>query len=76
MLACANASQLASAQMPGPEAQLAARPLAIVAPFPPHGPVNTLSRILANGPAERSKQPTVIDNRTGASGNIGIEPVK
>ncbi len=56
--------------------QLSAQPFTIVAPFPPGGPVDTLSRILATGLAERYKQVAVVDNRAGANGNIGIDLVK
>ncbi len=48
----------------------------IVAPFPPGGPIDTLSRMLATGLAERYKQSAVVENLPGAAGNIGIEKVK
>ena len=58
------------------EKALSAQPFTIVAPFPPGGPIDALARILATGLAERYKQPAVVDNRTGANGNIGIDLVK
>lgn len=64
------------AQMSDAEKSLAAAPFTIVAPFPPGGPVDTLARILSNGLAGRYKQTSVVDNRTGASGNIGIDLVR
>lgn len=57
-------------------AALSAQPFNIVAPFPPGGPIDSLSRILATGLTARYKQPAVVDNRTGANGNIGIDLVK
>ena len=48
----------------------------IVAPFPPGGPVDSLSRLLAAGLTERYKQGAVVENLAGAAGNIGIEKVK
>ncbi len=48
----------------------------IVAPFPPGGPIDTLSRLLAGGLGERYKQSAVVENLPGAAGNIGIEKVK
>ena len=48
----------------------------IVAPFPPGGPIDTLSRLLAAGLTERYKQTAVVENLPGAAGNIGIEKVK
>jgi tripartite-type tricarboxylate transporter receptor subunit TctC len=68
--------QPAVAQNSDAEKQMASQPFNIVAPFPPGGPVDTLSRILATGLTARYKQPAVVDNRTGASGNIGIDLVK
>ena len=65
----------AHAQSDGEKA-LAAQPFTIVAPFPPGGPIDSLARILANGLSERYKQAAVVDNRTGANGNIGIDLVK
>ena len=62
----------AHAQSDGEKA-LAAQPFTIVAPFPPGGPIDSLARILANGLSERYKQTAVVDNRTGANGNIGID---
>lgn len=57
-------------------AQLATKPFTIVAPFPPGGPVDILSRMLAAGLGEQYKQAAVVDNRPGGSGNIGIDYVK
>ena len=65
----------AHAQSDGEKA-LTAQPFTIVAPFPPGGPIDSLARILANGLSERYKQTAVVDNRTGANGNIGIDLVK
>ena len=48
----------------------------IIAPFPPGGPIDTLSRMLATGLAERYKQSAIVENLPGAAGNIGIDKVK
>lgn len=58
------------------EKMLGAGSFTIVAPFPPGGPVDTLARLLSSGLAARYKQTAIVDNRTGANGNIGIELVK
>lgn len=58
------------------EKSLSAAAFTIVAPFPPGGPVDTLARVLSTGLANRYKQTAVVDNRTGANGNIGIDLVK
>jgi tripartite-type tricarboxylate transporter receptor subunit TctC len=58
------------------EKALSAQAFSIVAPFPPGGPIDSLARALATGLTERYRQPAVVDNRTGANGNIGIDLVK
>ena len=45
----------------------------IVAPFPPGGSVDTVGRLIAARLSESYGQQFVVDNRPGASGNIGME---
>ena len=45
----------------------------IVAPFPPGGSVDTVGRLIAARLSESFGQQFVVDNRPGASGNIGME---
>ncbi len=45
----------------------------IVAPFPPGGSVDTVGRLIAARLTESYGQTFVVDNRSGASGNIGME---
>jgi tripartite-type tricarboxylate transporter receptor subunit TctC len=52
------------------------RQLVLIAPFTPGGPVDVLARALAQGYQARSGQAAVVENRTGANGNIGIEAVR
>ncbi|WP_458098297.1 Bug family tripartite tricarboxylate transporter substrate binding protein [Roseomonas sp. WA12] len=52
------------------------RPVSIVAPFTPGGPVDVLARVIAQGIQAGSGRPAVVDNRTGAQGNIGIDAVR
>ncbi len=49
------------------------RPLRIVAPYPPGGGVDFIARILGQKMAEQWGQPAVVENRSGASGIIGME---
>lgn len=49
------------------------KPLHVIAPFPPGGPVDVLGRVLAQGLADAMGQPAVVDNKVGAAGNIGID---
>jgi len=47
------------------------QPVTIVVPFPPGGSADVLARILQPGLSEMWKQPVVVENRPGASANIG-----
>lgn len=60
---------------PGFAAPFPDHPLRIVVPFSAGGAVDVVARILGQKLSEELGQPTVIDNRTGASGNIGGDAV-
>jgi tripartite-type tricarboxylate transporter receptor subunit TctC len=47
----------------------------IIVPWPPGGPTDTAARPLAKGLQDELGKPFVIDNRSGAGGNIGTELV-
>src|SRR5260221_5830559 len=49
------------------------RPIRFIAPFPPGGSTDVLCRLLGSKLAEGLGQPVTVDNRPGASGNIGHE---
>ena len=51
------------------------RPIRFIVPFPPGSSSDTVARILAAKLSERLGQQLVVDNRAGASGNIGTEAV-
>lgn len=52
-----------------------AKTVRIVVPYPPGGVTDILTRIVGQKLTESWKQPVVIDNRAGGSGNIGAELV-
>ena len=49
------------------------RPVRVIAPFPPGSSVDVTLRTLQPHVSERLGQPLVIDNRSGASGAIGVD---
>jgi tripartite-type tricarboxylate transporter receptor subunit TctC len=52
------------------------KPIRIISPFPPGGSVDTVARLVGVELAKPLGQQIVIDNRSGASGNIGMELAK
>jgi tripartite-type tricarboxylate transporter receptor subunit TctC len=50
-----------------------ARPVRIIVPFPPGQATDTIARLVGQSLSERLGQGFVIENRTGAGGNIGTE---
>ena len=51
------------------------RPVRIIVPFPAGQATDTIARLIAQSLSERLGQGFVIENRTGAGGNIGTEAV-
>lgn len=51
------------------------KPIKFVAPFPPGGSSDVLSRLIGQKLAETLGQPVTVENRGGAAGNIGSEYV-
>ena len=51
------------------------RPIRLIAPFAPGGSTDVLARAIAPELSKRLGQPVIVENRTGAGGNIGIDAV-
>ncbi len=52
-----------------------AKPLRFVVPYPPGGPLDSMARLLAEKVRESLGQPIIVENRSGAGGNIGADLV-
>ncbi|MBJ7263780.1 MAG: tripartite tricarboxylate transporter substrate binding protein [Burkholderiaceae bacterium] len=49
------------------------KPVNIIVPFPPGGPVDVTARFVAMPMGQRWKVPTVVDNKAGAGGIVGAQ---
>jgi tripartite-type tricarboxylate transporter receptor subunit TctC len=75
-LACALLAMLALAELAWGQAPAAAwptRPIRLVVPFPAGSLTDTAARLVGQQLAKSLVQPFIVDNRSGASGNIGVE---
>ena len=51
------------------------KPIRFVVPYPPGGPLDTMARMLAEKVRGSLGQPVIVENRSGAGGNIGADLV-
>jgi tripartite-type tricarboxylate transporter receptor subunit TctC len=51
------------------------KPIRLIAPFPPASTSDVIARVLGQKLSQRLGQPVVVDNRVGASGNIGADAI-
>jgi tripartite-type tricarboxylate transporter receptor subunit TctC len=58
-----------------PEQAYPTRPVRLLVPFAPGGATDIIARVLEPTLSRKLGQPLVIDNRTGAAGNIAVELV-
>jgi tripartite-type tricarboxylate transporter receptor subunit TctC len=64
---------LCAAVLPAGAQTYPSQPIRLIAPFPPGGSVDIMARLIADPLGQALGGKFVIDNRTGASGNIGME---
>jgi tripartite-type tricarboxylate transporter receptor subunit TctC len=55
-----------------PAAPTAARPIRLIVPYPPGGPLDVVARLLASA-VKDSLGPVIVDNKPGAGGNLGAD---
>lgn len=64
---------LAAGDLRADETPYPTKPIHIIVPFAPGGASDFAIRLIQPGLAQALGQPLVIDNRTGAAGNVGME---
>jgi tripartite-type tricarboxylate transporter receptor subunit TctC len=70
-LAFLAASAALSVQVAHAQDKYPSKPITIVVPYPPGGSNDVFARQVAKGMSETLKTPVIVDNKPGASGNIG-----
>lgn len=75
LMLAAAAAATPSAPALAADAFPSARPITLIVPFPPGGPTDAMARRLAEKLREPLKQNVIVENRSGAGGNIGSEYV-
>ena len=71
--ACVALAIVAGGTMAQTVASFPAKPVKIVVPFAPGGPNDIIARIVGQKWSEAWGHPTVVENRGGAGGTIGVE---
>jgi tripartite-type tricarboxylate transporter receptor subunit TctC len=66
---CLGCTAVASAHA---QTSFPTKPIRIVSPYPPGGPPDLLSRLLAPKLSEVLGQPVIVENKPGAGGDIGV----
>jgi len=64
---------LASTSVPASAQAWPAKPVRVIVPYPPGDTADTIVRLIAQKITERIGQPLLVDNRAGASGQLGME---
>ena len=69
---CLIAAAITTVTLQAAAQEYPARSVRIITPYAAGGSADTLSRIASQQLSNRWKQTVVVDNRPGASGNIGV----
>ncbi len=75
LLLAATSASLGLAPLASQAQAFPARPVRLVVPFPPGGPVDTVARTVGQKLQELWGQPVLVDNRAGAGGQVGADHV-
>jgi tripartite-type tricarboxylate transporter receptor subunit TctC len=75
LLLTLTAFSAAAQDRPAADHDFPNRPVRIVVPFPPGGPLDIMTRVYAQRLAEEWKQPVVVENRAGGNSAIGAQQV-
>ena len=65
----------ASAQTPADASNYPSQPVKLVVPYPPGGGADFLARLMAEKAQTKWGQTVIVENRSGAGGNVGTESV-
>ena len=71
------AASTAAASLPraAGAADFPTKPVTLICPWPPGGSTDVLTRLMSEQLSQRLGQPFVVENRPGASGNIGMDAI-
>src|SRR5689334_25215683 len=72
-IALATLACVVALTLPGAAQDYPSRAVHIIVPFPAGGTADVMPRIVADWLSRKWGQPVVIENKTGAAGNIGAE---
>src|ERR1700752_854221 len=75
LLSALAAAGLAPAVSPALAQSYPERPIKLIVPFPPGGPMDVMARMVGQQLNAALKQPVIVENRAGAGGALGSKAV-